>query len=340
MARSLAARLTEAADSTTVSAFPDGSVDHLYTVYDGTERIRQREAFARSAAAGSSAFTLGSRAVEPGGHAVNMAEQAACLGEDVTCVGHLDDPVFADVSFGTASMGKPARVAVHQFEDGDVLTVEPSADIEAWSLADLRALDPPVASVLSADVVFCSNWTMFDALPSVLADLATADLSGDTFLFDPGSVAGRSADEIRDLADALAAVDRSIDVVLAASGEEVRSMAAVLGDGDTDADGYGEALARIRSGSGIGAAVVHETDAAVAVTAEGRERVENFDVEAVRHTGGGDRFDAGLGFALARGWSWRDALLLGNACASRYVATGESAGRSELAAFLRAHERE
>lgn len=135
-------------------------------------------------------------------------------------------------------------------------------------------------------------------------------------------------------------MDESIDVVLAANGEEVRSLAAVLGEGNGDADGYGETLAQVRSGADIRAAVVHDADAAVAVTAEGRERVENFDVEAVRHTGGDDRFDAGLGFALARGWSWRDALLLGNACASRYVSTGESAEPSELGAFLRSQERE
>lgn len=313
-------------------------MDHFYAVYDGTERIRHREAFAELVAAGSSAFTLRSKAVEPGGHTINMATQAAHLGEDVTCIGHLDDPVFADVPFKTISMGEPARVAIHQFEDGDVLTVEPSADIEEWSLENLRAVDPPVASVLSADIVFCSNWTMFGALPAVLADPTTAAISGDIFLFDPGPLAARSAGEVRSLADALAAVNESIDVVLAANGEEVQSMAAVLGDGDADAGDYVEALAQVRSSTGIWGAVVHETNVAVAVTAEGRERVENVDVEAFRHTGGGDRFDAGLGFALAREWSWPDALTIGNACASRYVATGESAGRSELARFLRNHK--
>lgn len=114
-----------------------------------------------------------------------MVAQAACLGEDITCVGHLDDPIFAGVPFRTISMVEPARVAVHQFEDGDVMTVEPSADIEEWSLADLHAISPPVASVLSADVVFCSNWATFDVLLAVLAGLATADYRVTSFCLIP-----------------------------------------------------------------------------------------------------------------------------------------------------------
>lgn len=336
----LAARLDSDDRHPAVTAFPDGSVDHFYEVFDGDRRIRRREAFAEAAATGqTAAFSLQRSAVEPGGHAVNMAAQADLLGDDVALVGHLDDPAFADLPFETVSMGEPARVAVYGFDDGDVLAVEASADIEEWSLANFRAAtDGVFESLLSADIIFCTNWTTFGAIPDALAELAAADLDGGYFVLDPGGLADRSNVEVRRLFGALADLTGSYDVVLAANGDEVRSLAEVLAGDDPEPDEVGASLDRLRAAADLAAAVVHEAEVAVAATSEGRLRVENFDVEPVRHTGGGDRFDAGLGHALARDWSWEDALRLGNACASRYVATGESATSAELAAFLRQRE--
>lgn len=340
MGTSLAARLDDDDRSPSVTAFPDGSVDRFYEVFGGGHRVRQRDAFAEAVTAGNMrAFTLDRRAVEPGGHAVNMAAQADLLGNTVTLVGHLDHRVFADLPFETITMGNPAQVAIHRFDDGDVVTVEPSGDIEAWSLGDLEAaIEGAFESLLSADVVFCTNWTTFDALPSALAELATADLDGGTFLFDPGGMAARSDGEIRRLFDALAGLGDAYDVVLAANGDEIRSLADVfVGDGHGAGD-VGASLDRLRAAADLAAAVLHETEVAIAAASAGRWRVENFEVDPVRRIGGGDRFDAGLGHALARGWSWEAALQLGNACASHYVATGESATAAELAAFLRQRE--
>lgn len=339
MGTSLPARLVGDDEQPAVTAFPDGSVDHYYEVFDGDRRLQSREAFAEAAAAGrTAAFTLRRRAVEPGGHAVNAAVQADLLGDDVTLVGHLDDAVLADLPFETISMGDPARVAVHRFDDGAVLTADPSTDVAEWSLADLReATDGAFRSLLSADVVLCTNWTSFDALPDALAELAAVDLDGGYFVFDPGGMAGRSDAAVRRLLGALADLTTSYDVVLAANGDEVRSLTGVVADDEATAD-VGESLERLRAATDAAAAVVHEADAAVAATPAGDVRVENFEVDPVRHVGGGDRFDAGLGHALARGWSWTDALGLGNACASRYVATGEAGTAADLAAFLRRRE--
>lgn len=339
MAPSLPARLERDVRRPTVTAFPDGSVDEFYDVFDGGRRVRRREAFAEAVVSGRTAeFTLRRQAVEPGGHAVNMAAQADLLGDDVTLVGHLDDPAFADLPFEAVSMGDPAHVSVYGFDDGDVLVVEPSADVETWSFADFRAATGGAfESPLSADVVFCTNWTTFDAIPDALAELAATDTDGGHLLFDPGSLAARTDAEMRRLLDVLADLT-DYDVVLAANGEEMRSLAEAVGDGDQTRADLESMLDRLREAGDLAAAVVHEADAAVAATPEGRVRADNFGVDPVRHTGGGDRFDAGLGHALAYDESWEDALRLGNACASRYVATGESATAAELAAFLRQHE--
>jgi len=339
MGESIADRLDADDGPATVSAFPDGSVDHFYDVYDGDERVRRRERFVETVSSRSSpAFTVDRTAVEPGGHAVNMALQADALGDDVTLVGNLDHPVLADLSFETVSMGEPARVSVYEFDEGDVLMAEPAAAVDDWALADLRtAAGEAFPAFRSADVVFCTNWTSFDALPSALTDLAAEAADGNYFLFDPGSLSARRDAEMRRLVDALADLGGSYDVVLAANGGEMDALAAGALGGPAPAD-RATAAVGVRDAADLAGAVVHEDDAAVAATSSGTVRVGNFDIDPVRHTGGGDRFDAGLAHALARGWDWADALRLANACAARYIATGESATPDELAAFLRERE--
>lgn len=356
MSDSLAARLESVDRRPTVTALPDGSVDRFCEVYDGDRRIRRREAFAREVRTGHSpAFQVRPTAVEPGGHATNMATQADLLGADSTLVGHVDDPVFAMLPFETVSLGDPAAVDVYQFDDGDVLLADPSAGAADWSLPDLRAATGDAfESLLTADVAFWTNWTTFGRTPRALERLARAGLDGDYLLFDPGSLSTRSDGAIRRLFGALAALSGSYDVILAVNGGEARSLAAALdgrdadrgatgrddgaaGPSDGDAD-LGRTVERVEAAADVEAVVVHEATAAVAATPEGRVRVENHTVDPVRHTGGGDRFDAGLGHALALGWSWEDALRLGNACASRYVATARSGTVDELAAFLRGRE--
>ncbi|WP_459192752.1 carbohydrate kinase family protein [Halosimplex sp. J119] len=340
MSDSLATRLKADGDGTaTVTAVPDGSVDRFYEVFDGERRVRHREAFGEAITEGHSpAFRVRRTSVEPGGHAVNMAEQADLLGNDVTLVGHCDDPVFEALPYETVSMGEPSDVDVYGFDDGDVLIAEPSADIADWSLADLReAAAERFDELLTAEVVFWTNWTTFDATPEALSSLARADPDGEYFLFDPGSLSARSPDAMERLADSLRDLGEAYDVVLAVNGGEARMLVDGIA-GERDSESLADLTAALRETADLTAAVVHEADEAVAATPEGTVRIENVAVDPVRHTGGGDRFDAGLSHALAREWDWTDALRLGNACASRYIATGDSATPEELATFVRERE--
>lgn len=319
-----------------MSAFPDGSVDTRFDVAAGDERITTRAAFADHVAGPADGVTLRRTGVEPGGHAVNLAIQADRLGCDVTLVGHLDDPALADLAFETVSMGAPSSVSIHEFDDADLLAVEPSADLAAWTVADLAdALGDGLDAFLAADAVCCANWTSVPGLPDALAALADRDVGPEWFVVDPADVAGHPDDAIARFADALDRLADGVDAVLTANPREVRTLAAGLDlpDGDVDA-----ALPGLRETAGLAAAVVHGEDRAAAATPGGVVSVRNFEVEPTRHTGGGDRFDAGLASALARGWGWTDALRLGNACASRYVATGETGVAADLAGFLRTHE--
>lgn len=318
----------------TVTAFPDGSVDTFYEVSLAGERVDTREAFAEAVrGAWSDAFGLERTSVEPGGHAPNLAAQSARLGDDATLVGHLDHPVFEAFPADAVSMGEPATVSIHEFDDGDVLTVETSGEITSWSFEDLRAaLGDGFADGLSVDAACCVNWTSVDALPEALGSLADADPASETVLVDPGAPPRGSNSDAAGLLDALGRLATSSDVVLAGNPAEVETMAAAAGEAS---DHLRANLATLRERAGIDATVAHGEERATAVTADGHYRVENFDVEPTRATGGGDRFDAGLVHALHRGWGWEAALTLGNACASYYVGTGETGTAGDLADFLR-----
>lgn len=348
----LGSRLADG-EPVSVTAFPDGSVDRFFAVVSGGEReggatagsetsvtragsetaregrVADRAAFAdRLPTDGPTEFDLERRDTCPGGHAVNVAEQAAALGDDATVYGHLDHPVFDELAADAVSMGEPAAVSVLEFDDGDVLLVENSADAASWTLADLHAAAPDFDAAVTADAVCCANWASFPAMTDALAGLAATPPDGRWFVFDPGALADQSPDAIRDLGSALAALDGAYDVAVSVNRTELHDLARVLGcDREDDA----EAVAAVRDALGVTGVVLHAREVAVAATRDSRVRVPNPSVESPTHrTGAGDRFDAGLAHGLAADWGWTAALALGNRCGAHYVETGATADRAAL----------
>lgn len=82
---------------------------------------------------------------------------------------------------------------------------------------------------------------------------------------------------------------------------------------DEPTDGLEAAFPLLRQHAGLAGAVGHGESQAIAATQDDVVTVANFDVDVARKTGGGDRFDAGMAYALAGEWTWEDALRLGNA---------------------------
>jgi sugar/nucleoside kinase (ribokinase family) len=332
---SLDERLRAANATPTVTAFPDGSRDVFYHVRACDRgRLTSREAFAEQvSAARAASFELERLAVEPGGHAVNLARQARLLGDDVRLFGHLDDPVFDDLAVDAVSMGQPARVAVHEFDDGDLLFVEGSPDIASWDFATLREAADDLAAAMTADAVCCVNWAGFDGMTEALRRLAELAFDGAWFLVDPGDLTTRGQEHVGEFVAALAALEDSYDVVLAANRAEIEHVADSL---DVGASGADLSVEQVRARAGIAGVVIHVADEAVAATESEVLSVPNYRVERQRRrTGGGDRFDAGLVHALAAGWGWRAALELGNRCASFYVERATTGTPVELADFDR-----
>lgn len=323
----------------TVSTFPDGSVDRYCRLSAGAlDPIERRTTFAREARAGSrKGFGLDPERIEPGGQSVNAAAQAHALGASATCYAHLDHEVFADLPFGTVSMGEPALVNVLDFEDYDLLLVEESPAIADWSLATLRDA-APLSTVFDADVVACLNWVSIPAMGEAFHQLAQEDLSRCPFVFDPGDVLGSDVPSHRALRSAVSTLQATFDVVVSVNATELRAMGAAMpGPPEppvTDAD----RVTALRELLGVTAVLKHGKREALAATEGGVVAVDNPAVDARRQTGGGDRFGAGLAVALGAGWEWELALACGNACASHYVATGETATAAALRAWLLDHE--
>ncbi|WP_251331051.1 PfkB family carbohydrate kinase [Haloplanus pelagicus] len=333
----LLARLRAGLDPVTVGAFPDGSVDDYYRLRDGATTVASREAFATAITAGRDSFQLAHVRTEAGGQAVNAARQAAALGDDVTLIGHLDHPAFdADFGFETASMGAPARVRVCLFDADDVMFVEESADLSAWTFADLRTvLAEPVADFLERDALCCTNWASTPGLGDAMHEIAARDPDGGVFCVDPGPLTTAGA---RNLLDALRPLGDAYEVVVSVNEDEASRLAAATDGGASEDPTAAGTLDAVRSAAGATGVVVHGTAAAVAATPAGRTAVPTLDVSrALTETGAGDRFSAALARSLADGWEWDLAVAAGNACASHYVTGAGTATPATLADHVATH---
>ncbi|NHX35213.1 MULTISPECIES: PfkB family carbohydrate kinase [Halolamina] len=323
-----------------VTTLPDGSVDRYCRLSTGAlDPVDRRTTFAREAAAdGRKGFDLEPRFVEPGGQAVNAAQQAHALGAGATCYGHLDDPepdrdAFAGLPFETVSMGRAARVNVLDFADSDLLLVEASPDLSAWSLADLREA-APLSAVFDADAVVCANWVSTPGMADAFHELGDASIPRVPFVFDPGDVLGSDLDDHRELREAVRALGNRVDAVLSVNPTELRALAAAVPDPPAPPVDDADRLLAVRDAFDAAAVVKHGKQEALAATDGGVARVENPTVDSRRQVGGGDRFDGGLAVGLGAGWDWPVALACGNACASHYVATSETASAGGLRKWL------
>lgn len=342
---SVAANLADP-DPVSVCCLPDGSVDDHYELGPDGERVASRRAFARAVANGRGSLPRRRVAREPGGQAVNAARQAAALGDEVALFGHLAHDVFErlDPAIETASFGAPSAVDVLRFEESDLMLVAESNDLESWSGSALRE-DRPLAALRAADAVCVGNWASVPGLEAAFDALAE-EVTETLVVVDPGPVSDLSDERIEGLLSALRSLSSANDVVLSLSGRELSALADHLGE---EADDDTAGLAAAGRAAGLRLAVLHGPSRAVAVSAgDGDDEtdgesgasvtaVPNAEADrVVTTTGAGDRFSAGLGRALAAGWSTAEALALGNLCATYRVAAGGTGTAAELRAFAEA----
>lgn len=328
--RKLLERL-EAADLSELDAIglPDGSVDS----YCQIEKKRNEYIQTREEAVDfiennpEASLNLIPRRAEPGGKSVNMSIQTDALGAETTHYGFLDHRVLEELDFEIFSMGEPAEVTICEFEDGSLSTARLNEGMIKWSLEDLQPFPGTVQEKFSADLINCANHSNIHSMNQELEKIAELEPEAKVFNFDPGSLQTVRESKVRRMFGALSDIEDSCEVIVHANREELETVADTL-----DIEGSkGEKLQEVKEKTGISAYVLHGKDEAVAGTVQGVIEVENFEASRLRtRTGAGDRFDAAVGLGRAAGWSWEEALGLGNISAIHYLEENESGTPEQL----------
>ena len=318
----------------TVTVLPDGSVDRRSAIVGVGGDQLSRETVGAEIASDGKTFLTEWHGVEPGGQSPNAARQLHELGAETTLIGHLDHPIFDSLPFRTYSMGEPAEIHVYELADGVMMFAAESTDIETWTFDRVaNALGPNLEPSFATDAVLWMNWAAFPHGTAALE--RTSELLGPetVLVIDPGAVSTRSTSDAVDVLDGLRTADPAGDAVLSPSRRESDVLLDALG---IDVSTRSEIAIELREYTDIAAVAIHDKPAATVATDESVLEVPTIeDVEPRRHAGGGDRFNGGVTYALAAGWSWEEALTLGNVCATHYITHGRCGDREDLLALLR-----
>ncbi|GFE48878.1 hypothetical protein So717_06310 [Roseobacter cerasinus] len=216
------------------------------------------------------------------------------------------------------------RIEEHQ----SVIYRNNAADFQ-MDVADIEAIDfTAYGAVLTAGTVFAAEPSRSAAFRAF--EKAKAARLPILFDIDYRPYSWPSAEEA---ADVLTRAGDMADVIVG-NDEEFGFMAGHIDKGLAKARALAETSAQI---------VIYKMGPEGAITfAEGAEtRTGIYPVEAVKPTGAGDSFMAGLLASLAKGRPLKEAVLRGSACASHVVARPGCApampDTDQLAAFLAAH---
>lgn len=313
----------------TAVGFPDGSVDNYCRFEKGKGRYMKGkdEVAERIETNDSSSFRLEREKQEAGGKSLNMSIQCNKLGLDTTHYGFLDHELLEDLDFETYSMGEPAQVTIGEFEHGSILLAHENKDLVNWSLKSMKQFSGDLAEMVSADVVCCANWISLHHMNKELKDLLEIDFKAKVFNFDPGNLTDVRPEVVSEMFETLGKLSEDYQVLVHANTDEVKATAEIYGiEGSTE-----EKINKIQEETGVTAYVLHNKPRAVASTSQGLFEVQNLVTEHIEtRTGAGDRFDAAVASARAAGWTWKEALALGNLCAVHYVENGETATSRSL----------
>lgn len=318
----------EELENTSVVAFPDGSIDTYCKVCKGKHSvITRREEFIDELGRKERSFRFIPNRVEPGGQAPNMGLQASKLGADTRIIGHLDSPVFDQVDAEKISLGEPAKVNICAFDDGDIIFARETQDILRWDIDRLESKVDDAEEALTADLVCCANWASIPRMQEQLEKMRYMDFKCEVFSFDPGNLTRTGKDRVEELFDALGMLNLEHDVIVHTNTEELEAAAKMFDITGSEK----EKLEGLREKAAVEGYVLHDKPKALASTTSGIYRVANLEADRVStHTGAGDRFDVAVGIGRAAGWSWEEALALGNLCAVQYVENSQTAERQDL----------
>lgn len=338
----------------------DGFIDTICDAVDSRhsateyERVKTLQAFGQRivAAAGKSTnVEIVPTLVKLGGNGPIMANALTALSVAVTYCGMTGFPHTHPVFEGFGQRARllpicePALTDAYEFDDGKLI-VGKHATVAEVSYDNIIERVGEVAwrtAWESAGFVAMVNWTMLPYMtPLWKKILADFPASGErkTLFFDLADPEKRSADDIREALETIAAFQAGHDVILGLNEKEaihigqVLNIETPLGDVLTRETAV-ELAAAIRATLNIGTVVVHPTRFAAAANEAGADCVDGPWIANPKiSTGAGDHFNAGFCLGQLLGASLGQSLQMGVGTSGFYVRNAQSPSREELAEFL------
>lgn len=332
----------------------DGCVDSIVRPVrrrgeGGAEYFATIDEFGRylSGKAGKScSVELELRQEKSGGNMVNCAGAMGALGASVVCLGAMGYPQVKPVFQARAeqaevfSVANPAACTALEFGDGKVMLFQNGElDQLDYSLLTSR-LDKAVLRrlLLEADALSFMNWSELQGATSLwrglleLAPFGEAGWQRKLLLTDLSDCSRRSDGEIREFLELLRAYSAYVRLVLSLNANEAEVLGRTL---DCGADDPGPLVRALHRRLGVDCVVIHLLDGCVGCAGGELFRAAGHRVESpLISTGGGDHFNAGLGYGLMTGMPLPRAMLLGNVVSELFVTTGVSPGIPEVIGHL------
>ena len=290
---------------------------------------------------------------KPGGNMVNLSYALAALGMQVECVGTLGQPEIA-----TAFLNKPKGCTYHsvgdngncfalEFPDGKVMLAEMDRanELSFEVLTDKLGIPKMMELFGNCQLAGLVNWSeitgstgIWQGLLSQVYEKLPVDKTR-YILFDLTDCARHTPAKIQEALYLAGRFSGRRTTVLSMNTSEASQFAKTLGQaGENDPADIAEYLL---NATGIDYVVIHTSSSALAIGKDCQLSCEGFYTShPAISTGGGDNFNAGLGYALVNGMNLAQGLLMGNATAGYYVRNGASPSRKQLVNFLEAKLKE
>lgn len=338
----------------------DGFVDDIVHVVDkreGAEKYTRVPMMAqwgeriRAAAGRSTNIELVSQRTKLGGNGPIMANAMASFGFKVTYLGNLGypnvHPVFSEFAKRAElhSIAEPGFTDAVEFEDGKVMLGKHQSLKEVnWANIQSRCgQDKFAADVTGADLVGFVNWTMLPYTNEIwLATLREVcpKFAGPRrkIFFDLADPEKRTAADITQALELIAAFEKYFDVILGLNEKEASEIGKNLGltIGDHSPEVLAKVGQEILKRVPVGTLIIHPTAYALAVSRQSVNIVEGpFTLKPLITTGAGDHFNAGFCLGKLLGFDNESSLLTGVTTSGFYVRTAKSPGVSDLACLLR-----
>ncbi|GAB2583071.1 hypothetical protein [Spirosoma areae] len=296
-------------------------------------------------------------ATKIGGNAPILANALAALGIPNCCVGPLDDPIFEQMHTRCerVSLGPPATTNALEFSDGKIMLSEVAPfELLRWTyLAEQIGLERLRQQYVDSQLLAFVDWANLphgnELWRGYLTNIVQTTPVAATphFLFDLCDPTKRSAEEVVDCLDIVAAYAPYGSVTLGMNENEARRIYLAL-NGHSPADAVRLAqtpdLSTIatcirqqmgRSAGAVPAVLIHPTASSLVATESGIEQQTGRLVPIPKVlTGAGDNLNAGYCWGLLNGFGATDCLLLGMAASGAYIQNGYSPTVADLIAYL------